>query len=68
MWTLVSSFYYIACALQDGWIPLMFAARNGHASAVKALLDAGADRCVEVRLTPCSLMIAQEIMLSIGAL
>jgi len=46
----------------------MFAARNGHASAVKALLDAGADQCVEVRLTPCSLMIAQEIMLSIGAL
>jgi len=44
----------------------MLAARYGHADAVQALLDAGADRYAEVRMTPCSLMTAHEIILSMG--
>jgi len=44
----------------------MIAARGGHAVAVQALLDAGADRYAEVRTTPCSLMTAHEIILSMG--
>jgi len=44
----------------------MLAARYGHADAVQALLDAGADRYAEVRMTPCSPMIAHEISLSLG--
>jgi len=34
--------------------------------AVQALLDAGADRYAEVRMTSCSLMTAHEIIVSIG--
>jgi len=45
---------------------LMLAAMYGHADAVQALLDAGADRYAEVRKTPCSLMTAPEIILSMG--
>jgi len=44
----------------------MLAAIYGHADAVPALLDAGADRYAEVRMTPCSLMTAHEIILSMG--
>jgi len=44
----------------------MLAAMYGHADAVQALLDAGADRYAEVRKTPCSLMTAPEIILSMG--
>jgi len=32
-----------ALAGQAGWTPLFFAAKNGHASVVDALLGAGAD-------------------------
>jgi len=67
MWTLVSLFC-IACSLQDGVTPLMFAAQNGHANAVKALLNSGADRCTEVRMIPCPLMTAHQIMLFNGVL
>jgi len=56
----------MACALQVGETTLMKAAQNGHADAVQALLDAGADRYAEVRMTPCSLMTAHEIILSMG--
>jgi len=52
--------------LQDGRTPLMLAAIYLHADAVQALLDANADRYAEVRMTPCSLMTAHEIMLSMG--
>jgi len=31
----------------------MFAASYGHADTLKALLDAGADRYAEVRMTAC---------------
>ena len=48
--------------------PLMFAAQNGHANAVKALLNSGADRCTEVRMIPCPLMTAHQIMLFNGVL
>jgi len=67
MRTCVSSFT-MACALQDGETALRRAARGGHADAVQALLDAGADRYAEVRMTPCSLMTAHEIILSMGVL
>jgi len=56
----------MACALQGGETALKKAAGGGHADAVQALLDAGADRYAEVRMTPCSLMIAHGIILSIG--
>jgi len=35
----------------------MHAVEYSYADAVQALLDAGADRYAEVRMTPCSLMI-----------
>jgi len=57
-----------AYALQDGETALQKAVRGGHADAVQALLDAGADRYAEVRMTPCSLMTAHEIILSVGIL
>jgi len=44
----------------------MLAAGGGHADAVQALLDAGADRYAKVRMTPCSPMTAHEIILSMG--
>jgi len=56
----------MACSLQDGDTALKNAARYGHAEVVQALLDAGADRYAEVRMTPCSLMTAHEIIISIG--
>jgi len=56
----------MACALQVGETALMKAAQNGHADAVQALLDAGADRYTEVRMTPCSLMTAHELILFMG--
>jgi len=65
MQTCVSSFT-LACALQGGETALKNAARGGHADAVQALLDAGADRYAEVRMTPCSLMTAHEIIFSMG--
>jgi len=46
----------------------MLAAFSGHTDAVQALLDAGADRYAEVRMTPCSLMTAHEIVLFHGLL
>jgi len=61
----VSSFA-MAGALQDGSTALKNAARGGDADAVQALLDAGADRYAEVRMTTCSLMTAHEIILSMG--
>jgi len=60
------SLFALACALQDGSTALMKAAGGGQADAVQALLDAGADRYAEVRMTPCSLMTAHEIILSMG--
>jgi len=56
----------MACALQDGETALMDAARGGHADAVQALLDLGADRYAEVRMTSWSLMTAHEIIPSTG--
>jgi len=53
-------------ALQDRETALKNAAGGGHADAVQALLDAGADRYAEVRMTPCSLMTAREIILPMG--
>jgi len=44
----------------------MFAADRGHANAVKALLDKGADRFAEVWMTPCLLMTAHAVILCIG--
>jgi len=43
-------------ALQYGKTLLMIAVGNGQANVVQALLDAGADRYAEVRMTPYSLM------------
>ena len=60
------SLFAMACSLQDGDTALKNAARYGHAEVVQALLDAGADRYAEVRMTPCSQMIAREIILSMG--
>jgi len=57
----------LCTVLQDGNTPLMLAALCGCADAVQALLDAGADRYAEVRMTPCS-MTAHEIILSMGVL
>jgi len=51
---------------QNGNTPLIYAAWEGQADAVQALLDAGADRYAEVRMTPCSLITAHEIILSMG--
>jgi len=42
----------------------MLAAMHDRADAMQALLDAGADRYAEVRMTPCSLMTPHEIILS----
>jgi len=56
----------MACALQGGETALRGAARDGRADVVQALLDAGADRYTEVRMTPCSLMTAHQIILSMG--
>jgi len=56
----------LCTVLQYGRTPLMFAALYGHADALQALLDAGADRYAKVRMTPCSLMTAHEIILSMG--
>ena len=33
---------FLAACAQDGWTPLMCAARNGHAPVVEALLSSGA--------------------------
>jgi len=44
----------------------MLAAWYGRADAVQVLLDAGADRYAEVRMTPCSLMTAHDIIFSMG--
>jgi len=60
------SLFAMACALQDGETPFILATRFGHADAVQALLDAGADRYAKVRMTPCSLMTAHEIILCMG--
>jgi len=65
MWTCVLSFT-MACALQNGEILLTDAAKRGHAEVLQALLDAGADRYAEVRMTPWSQMTAHEIILSMG--
>jgi len=56
----------MACSLQNGEAVLMKAAGGGQAEVVQALLDAGADRYAEVRMTPCSLMTAHEIIPSTG--
>jgi len=56
----------LCTVLQYGLTPLILAAWIGQADAVQALLDAGADRFAEVRMTPCSLMTAHEIILSMG--
>jgi len=56
----------LCTVLQYGSTPLKFAARYGHADAVQALLDAGAGRYAEVRMTPCSLMTAHQIIRSMG--
>jgi len=56
----------MAFPLQDGETSLTNASKEGHADAVQALLDAGADRYAQVRRAPCLLMTAPEIMLSIG--
>jgi len=58
----------MACALQGGSTALTRAAGGGHADVVQALLDLGADRYAEVRMTPCSLMTAHDIILSMGIL
>jgi len=41
---------------------LKLAAQYGYADAVQALLDVGADRYAEVRMTPCPLITAQEVI------
>jgi len=60
------SLFALACALQGGETALKSAARGRQADAMQALLDACADRHAEVRMTPCSLMTAHEIILSMG--
>jgi len=39
-----------ACVVQNGTTALMEAVLNGRVDAVQALLDAGADRLIEVRV------------------
>jgi len=58
----------LCTVLQAGSTPLKLAAMYDRADAVQALLDAGADRYAEVRMTPCSLMTAHNIILSMGIL
>ena len=50
----------LATCVQDGWTALMYAARNGHAPVVQALLDSGAAMDLTEKVTKLSECIVVE--------